>query len=156
MKAVIGIGEYGISDTKYDILKTFALASCVAITAYNPVNRTGAMIHVALPKPSSKEERLSRPCYYATSGIPLMIDKLCSKCGCYKGELQIQIFGGAESINDKDIFHIGRKNIEAVIDTLNSMNLKISKADIGGRVSRTIELDSNTGAVNIACQPITI
>ena len=114
------------------------------------------MIHVALPKPSSKEERLSRPYYYATSGIPLMIEKLCSNCGCYKSELQIQIFGGAESINDKDIFQIGRKNIEAVIETLNNMNLKISKADIGGRVSRTIELDSNTGAVNITCQPIAI
>ncbi len=156
MKSVIGIGEYGISDNKYDTLKTFALASCVAITAYNPVRRTGAMVHVALPKPSNNEERLSRPCYYATSGIPLMIEKLCSNCGCYKSDLQIQIFGGAESINDKDIFQIGKKNIEAVIETLNKMNLKISKADIGGRVSRTVEFDSNTGAVYITCQPITI
>ncbi|MDF2984951.1 MAG: cheD1 [Eubacterium sp.] len=156
MKSIVGIGEYAISHNKENSLKTFALASCVAVTAYSPIRKKGAMIHIALPEPDTETDRMVRPGYYATTGIPLMIEKLCSDHGCTKGELEIQIFGGAESIRKNDIFNIGKRNIEAVVETLYNLNLRISGAQVGGKVSRTIELDINTGKVDILTQPIGI
>lgn len=156
MQLVIGIGEYALSDSGINALKTYALASCVAVTAYSPIRRVGAMIHVALPEPTTFEDSFFRPGYYATTGIPLMIEKFCMRYGCLKGELQIQIFGGADSISNKDIFHIGRRNIEAVIGTLDNLNLRIQNAHIGGKVSRTVEMDLGTGEVTISTQPIGI
>ncbi len=156
MKSIIGIGEYAVSNYSVDTIKTFALGSCVAVTAYSPVKHRGAMIHVALPRPATSEDGFARPYYYATTGIPLMLDRLYRDYSCKREELQIQIFGGAESIGKKDVFHIGRRNIEAVYETLNSLSLKIKKADVGGKVSRTIELDTNTGFVKISTLPIII
>jgi len=156
VKSVVGIGEYAVSDSRVNALKTYALASCVAVTAYSPAKRIGAMIHVALPKPGNMEDGFFRPGYYATTGIPIMIDKLVRERGCTKEELQIRIYGGAESISDKDIFHIGRRNVEAVLETLTNMHLRIVNADVGGRISRTIELDATTGMVEIHTQPMTI
>ncbi len=156
MKNIVGIGEYAISDNKVNLLKTFALASCVAVTAYSPIRKKGAMIHVALPEPDTEKDRMARPGYYATTGIPLMIEKLCYEHGCTKGELEIKIFGGAESIRENDIFNIGKRNIKAVVETLHNLHLRILSAQVGGRVSRTIELDTNTGEVYISTQPINI
>ncbi len=156
VKSVIGIGEYAVSDSRVNSLKTYALASCVAVTAYSPAKRVGAMIHVALPKPGCKEDGFFRPGYYATTGIPIMIDRLIRECGCTKEELQIRIYGGAESMSEKDIFHIGRRNVEAVLETLANMHLKIVNAEVGGRISRTIELDATTGMVEMHTLPITI
>ncbi len=156
MQLIIGIGEYAVSNGGINTLKTYALASCVAVTAYSPIKKAGAMIHVALPEPATFEDSFSRPGYYATTGVPLMIEKFCMKYGCLKGELQIQIFGGADSVSDKDVFHIGKRNIEAVIETLDNLNLRILNAHIGGRVSRTIEMNLGSGEVLISTQPIAI
>ncbi len=156
MQIIIGIGEYAVSNSGINTLKTYALASCVAVTAYSPTRKVGAMIHVALPEPTTFEDGFSRPGYYATTGIPLMMEKFCMRYGCLKSELQIQIFGGADSVSDRDIFHIGRRNIEAVIGTLGNLNLRIQNAHIGGRVSRTVEMDLKTGEVAISTQPIGI
>ncbi len=156
MKSIVGIGEFAVSDNSIDTLKTFALASCVAVTAYSPLRKRGAMIHVALPNPGSAADASAKPTYYATTGIPIMIDRLCSQYGCTKKELEIQIFGGAESINKHDLFHIGTRNIKAVLNTLQKLNLDINKAEVGGKVSRTIEMNTITGDINISTQPITI
>lgn len=156
MRVVVGIGQYAVSNDETDIIKTYALASCVAVTAYSPAKKAGGMIHVALPYPMSRAEGHPRPGCYATTGIPLLIDKLCRELKCHKGELKIQIFGGADSINTKDAFNIGQRNIEAVTKTLAELNLKIDKAEVGGTNSRTIEMDMNTGDVKVSLQPIII
>lgn len=156
MLVVIGIGEYAISACILDKIKTFALASCVAVTAYSPLKQIAAMIHIALPAPACKAELRKRPAYYAATGIPMMISKLCSEYGCSREELKIQIYGGADSVAEDDVFSIGKRNLEAVIEILNSLNLKIQKAETGGKVSRTIELDVATGEVEMTTQPIVI
>ncbi|MCX7708982.1 MAG: chemotaxis protein CheD [Clostridia bacterium] len=155
MEKIIGIGEYTITNGAEDRIKTFALASCIAVTAYSPSRRVAGMIHIALPSPTGSDSVL-KPAYYAITGIPLLINKLCNEYGCLKGELKIQMFGGANSISDHDMFHIGKRNIETVANVLSGMNLCIYNAEVGGKVSRTIEFDVATGNVNIFTQPISI
>ena len=47
MDKIVGIGEYAISNRREDIIKTFALASCVAVTAYSPSKGVAGMVHIA-------------------------------------------------------------------------------------------------------------
>ena len=154
MEHVIGMDEYIVTNREEDILRTFALASCVAVTAYSPVKRAAGMIHVVLPSPLEDKDRRDRPGYFAETGVPLLISALCTKYGCRKEELHIQLYGGAESMLDQDIYNVGRKNIDAVKYALLDMGLTISKADLRGNESRTISMEVKTGTVAVQRQPI--
>ena len=154
MDKIVGIGKYAISNIEEDSLKTFALASCVAITVYNPLIKVAGMIHIALPTPINREEGMRRPGYYATSGIPLLIHKMCKEYGCKKKDLKIKLFGGASSIRNDDYFKIGSRNCLAIKDTLVSMNLRAMEAQTGGNVSRSLEMDVQTGSIIMMTLPI--
>lgn len=154
MDKIIGIGEYAISSNSEDSIKTFALSSCVAVTVYNPFIHLAGMIHIALPNPADLEEAQRRPGYYATSGIPILIHKICREYGSQRNDLQIKLFGGAVSLRIDDYFKIGPKNIKAVRATLSSMDLKITEAQIGGVISRSITMSVLTGKIEITALPI--
>lgn len=154
MHKIIGIGEYVISDKPEDFIKTFALSSCVAVTVYNPFLHLAGMVHIALPNSADLEEVKRRPGYYATSGIPILIYKMCREYGGQRADLQVKLFGGAISLRTNDYFKIGPKNIKAVRETLLGMDLKISDACIGGTISRTITMSVLSGEIEIAALPI--
>ena len=156
MQRIVGIGEMIISNNMEDTIKTFALASCIGVVVYSSFRKVGGMIHIALPKPTFSVEKAIRSCYYASTGIPLLINKMLQDYGCLKGELRIRLYGGASSIRSNDIFKVGRKNIEASKNNLSEMNLKFDDKETGKRVSRTIELDVFTGQVMISYQQIKI
>ncbi|MEA5039744.1 MAG: chemotaxis protein CheD [Clostridiaceae bacterium] len=154
MERVVGMGEYIVTDRKEDVLRTFALASCVAVTAYDPERKAAGMIHVVLPTPIRQGDEVNRPAYYASTGVPLMITTLCRGYGCRKEELRIQMYGGADSTLQQDIFSIGKKNIDAVKRSLLGMGLTIQKADLRGSASRTLAMNTNTGLVEVFRQPM--
>ncbi|MCX7842136.1 MAG: chemotaxis protein CheD [Clostridia bacterium] len=154
MDIVVGIGDLAISNNESDTIKTYALASCVAVTAYCPKKKVAGMIHVALPSPPEKGYGIEKPGYYATTGIPLLINKLCSEFGCSREDLNINLFGGAESINKNDVFNIGIRNIEAATMVLSKMKVRVRKAEVGGVQSRTLEIDVAEGNIKVSCQPI--
>lgn len=156
MLRLVGIGEMVISNDPQDIIITHALASCVAVTIYCRSNKTGGMIHIALP---SKGEAISvhgKEAYYADSAVPLLINKMRSYYKCNELEMNIQLFGGASSISEKDHFNIGEKNIGQVEKELQKINLKYQKAETGSNMSRTIKLSVDTGKIEITKQPIKI
>ena len=154
MDKIIGIGDYVISNNPDDIVKTFALASCVAVTVYNPFLQLAGMIHIALPNPMHQDDARCRPAYYATSGIPLLIRKVCGDYGSRREDLQVKLFGGADSLRTDDYFKIGPKNIKAVQETLLSLGLKIEDAYIGGLISRSITMSVSTGEIEIVALSI--
>ncbi|NLN06876.1 MAG: chemotaxis protein CheD [Firmicutes bacterium] len=156
MEIIVGIGECAVTNRSEAKLKTFALASCVAVTAYSKIRRAAGMVHIALPFPPHTEAARQRPAYYATTGIPLLLEKMHREFGCLRTELQIGVFGGADSARDKDYFSIGKKNIAAVMRLLSAMHLAASSIGVGGDVSRTVEMDVATGKVTITTQPIII
>ncbi len=154
MELVVGMGEYLVTDREEDIVRTFALASCVAVTAYSPARKAAGMIHVVLPAPMDLRDSFERPSYFAETGIPLMINAMCRKFGLKKEELYIHMYGGADSVLPQDIYNIGKKNIDAVKHALLVMGLTIRKADLRGSDSRTITMYVNTGSVDVYRQPI--
>lgn len=154
MELVVGMGEYLITDREEDIIRTFALASCVAVTAYSPWKKAAGMIHVVLPSPMDLKDKMERPGYFAETGIPLMVNAMCSKYGLKKEELSIHMYGGADSLLLQDIYNVGEKNIDAVYNALLVLGLTVSMADLRGSDSRTITMDVRTGAVMVYRQPI--
>lgn len=156
MEIMVGIGECTVTNQTNAKLKTFALASCVAVTAYSTIRRAAGMVHIALPSPPHTEDARLRPAYYASTGIPLLLGQMHRVFGCLRTELQIGVYGGADSACDRDYFSIGKKNIAAVMRLLSSMSLAASSIEVGGDVSRTVEMDVATGKVTITTQPIII
>ncbi len=154
MELIVGMGEYVTTNGENDIIRTFALASCVAVTVYSPMRRAAGMIHVVLPSPFNDGDKTLRPSYFAETGIPLLINEMSAKYGCRREELNIQMYGGAESVLNQDIYNVGRKNIEAVQQALSDMGLTIRKADLRGSESRTISMEVKTGGVEVYRQPI--
>lgn len=149
MTKIIGIGEMAISNNCSDTIKTFALGSCLGITAYSPIRKVGGIIHIALPQPARMEDAIDRHCYYASTGLPYFISQFSSQYGCLKNELVVRIFGGAESLRQNDTFNVGQHNLEITKAILKEMNLGIQYAETGARVSRTIELEVASGDINI-------
>jgi chemotaxis protein CheD len=157
MDKIVGIGGIAISDTMGDRIKTYSLASCVAVTAYCPAKHTAGMIHVALPEHTrQKDWRNQPPCYYATLGVPLLLHQMCVKYKCPKETLEIELFGGADSIKQNDMFRIGMENVKAVIEMLKQLDVNYLADEIGGTNSRTLELDVATGGKMIQLQPLII
>lgn len=154
MTKIVGIGEYVISNDPEDFIMTFALSSCVAVTFYNPFVHLAAMIHIALPTPTDLEEAQRRPGYYATSGIPILIQKLCSGYGGQPKDLQVKLFGGADSLRPDDYFKIGPRNIKSVRETLSEMDLKVMYAHIGESISRSITMSVLSGDIEIVTLPL--
>lgn len=157
MERVIGIGGIAVSNEQEDTIKTFSLASCVAVTAYCRLNHTAGMIHIALPdRKLSGNEVPGQPCYYATVGVPLLLHKMCVEFGCPKDLLEIELFGGASSVHPEDLFRIGTKNMEAVEKILKESNLKYTASQTGGIYSRTLEMKVLTGRKTVFLQPLII
>ena len=156
MIKIIGIGEMAISNDINDSIKTYALGSCVGITAYSSKRKVGGLIHIALPSPSKIVDVDTRCCFYASTGLPIFINKFHKEYGCSKGELIINVFGGANSIRNCDAFNVGRKNVEFVKKYLDDVNLKINLMETGENVSRTVELNVATGEITVWHQKIII
>lgn len=157
MDIIVGIGEYAVSASTEDIIKTFALGSCVALTVYCPSKKVLGMVHIALPDSGiDKEAGNKRPGHFADTAVPLLLDIFSKKYNCQKEGLVLNLYGGSMSIQKNDIFNIGRRNIDSILHILRTENISLKEKDTGGFVSRTIEAEVETGRVTVTSYPIQI
>lgn len=156
MVKIVGIGGYAISNQAGDVIKTYALSSCVAVTVHNPLKKIGGMIHIALPHPLPAHHSAVKPTYYAALGVPYLIDQMISRYGCSPDELEICVFGGANSVWKNDNFRIGARNLKAVTTILETMHLPYTLSDVGGFLARSVELEVGSGEIKVIRQPIAV
>jgi len=143
----VGIGEYKISNDESDIIKTYALGSCVALMIYDKVKKVAGMIHVALPESSvNLDKARTLPGYFADTGIPLLIEDM-KKFGSLKNNIWIKIAGGAKVMDPNSVFDIGKRNVLAIKKILWSKNLGPIAEDVGGDFSRTVSISVSTGEI---------
>ena len=136
----IGIGEWEVSSEPGDVLKTYALGSCVAVVVYDPALAVGGMIHIALPD-SSVDRRKARELsgYFADTGLPLMIEEMKAK-GATRAHVWVKLAGGASVMDPGGLFDIGKRNILAAKKILWRSSLGPVAEDTGGTQSRTVSL----------------
>jgi chemotaxis protein CheD len=154
MERTIGLGEIVVSNCLDDVLKTYALSSCVGVTVYSQSKRVAGMAHIVLPTPYENIEEVAQPAYYATKGVPLLINHVCHEYGCLKKDLSINLFGGADSKKANDVFMVGRRNLTMVKQILEYMKLNYQLVDTGGNQSRTIEMDVFSGKIKVTRRPL--
>ncbi|HCM25416.1 MAG: chemotaxis protein CheD [Treponema sp. GWB1_62_6] len=149
----IGIGEWAVSKNAEDVLKTYALGSCVAVMIYDSRTRIAGLIHVALPESSIDTERAKvQPGYFADTGLPRMIQEM-KDLGATRGTVWVKLAGGAAVMDARNFFDIGKRNILAVKRILWKSSLGPLAEDTGGTNSRTVSFSVDDGAVKLSSGP---
>ena len=148
---ILGVGEFAVTATKGESLRTYALGSCVGVVALDPVHRAVGMVHVALPQSATHPGRAKEnPGYFADTGIAALIDAMASVGSHPAGEgLIFKIASGARILDLHNGFEIGRKNRLDVRRALWRRGLVARAQDLGGRQSRSLEATVDSGKVTV-------
>lgn len=148
---IVEIGGCKVSSDPEDIIKTFALGSCVGIAILDPRTRVAGMAHVALPDSKINLQRAEElPGYFADTAIPFLLHKM-AQLGSIKHEQYIvKLAGGASLLKDDSLFQIGERNVTEIKRILWDQNLSIASMDVGKSISRTFSIELKTGKVIIS------
>ena len=69
--------------------------------------------------------------------------------GADRGRLVVKVAGGAQLLDERNVFNIGGRNFQALADLIARNGLVIHARDVGGMASRTLRLDLANGNVTI-------
>ncbi len=144
---IVGIGECRVSAKEDARLITYALGSCIALVAWDPVARVGGLVHFLLPDSSLGTVRgNSNPGLFADTGIPLLISR-CVEAGAVRSRLVLRAAGGARVLDNSNHFDIGNRNHTSMRKALWKAGLLLQGEATGGTQSRTVSLDVATGTM---------
>lgn len=145
----VGVADMIVSKDHTAMVVTYALGSCIGVTAYDPETRIGGMLHFMLPKPP-KDGQVdeSRPYMYATRGIPALIKQL-EDLGADARRMVFCAAGAAEVMEDGGFFAIGQRNRTIMRKIFWKKNLVLAAEDTGGSMARTMSLNLGTGEVRV-------
>jgi chemotaxis protein CheD len=151
MRNLIKVGMADLKVTKHPgILTTLGLGSCIGICLYDPLTKVTGMAHIMLPD-STAIRNNANPAKFADTAMNIMIEDMIKE-GANKTRLIGKIAGGAQmfSFSSKnDMMKIGERNAEAVRAILKAFRIPLKADDTGGNFGRTIEFDSENGALLI-------
>lgn len=147
----LGIGELDSATATTDSLRTLALGSCIAIIMLDPVKRCVGMAHVALPDSSlNPGQGKERPGYFADTAIPALLEAMARRgASTEPRSLIVKLAGGASVLNASSSFDIGRRNALAIKRLLWTRRMGAVAEDLGGSISRTVQVDVAEGRVRI-------
>ena len=142
---IVGMGDMLTSNDATALIVTYSLGSCVGIVIYDPIAKVGGMLHAMLPDSTINLDRAAkRPFMFVDTGLPAMFHAVYA-LGGLKHRLQIKMAGGAEFLDEKKIFNIGQRNVEAAQAMLQRNGVSLAASETGGRESRTVRLDLSNG-----------
>ncbi|MBP8299339.1 MAG: chemotaxis protein CheD [Planctomycetes bacterium] len=146
---VVGVADMAVGKATQGHLVTYALGSCIGLSAFDPIAKVGALLHFMLPQPAEQADpKELKPFMYATTGIPLMFRKL-AEAGARKDRLIVCAAGGAEIINDAGVFAIGKRNRTILRKIFWKDGTILAAEDTGGGQARTMTLNLSTGEVKL-------
>ena len=148
-RVIVGVSDVKVSRDPCDVIATYSLGSCIAVSLYDPVVRAGGMLHYQLPDSKQDPQRAAqKPLMFADTGMELLLMDL-DNFGIKPKRLQVKIAGGAAmSIGPKG-FDIGKRNYLAIRKILWKRGMFIDAEDIGGSSPRNMYLNIETGSVTI-------
>jgi chemotaxis protein CheD len=146
---VVGVGDMLVSNDTQALLVTYSLGSCVAVAIYDPFAKVGGLLHAMLPDSSiNREHAISRPYMFVDTGLPAMFHAVYA-LGGMKPRLTIKLAGGAELLDERKIFNVGRLNVAKVLTLLERNQALLQAQDTGGHESRTVRLDLSNGVFSV-------
>jgi chemotaxis protein CheD len=147
MKQIVGVADMKVSNNTGESIITYSLGSCIGLVVYDPVVKVAGMLHYMLPESSlDKDKARAKPYMFADSGIPRLF-KTAYQLGAVKQRMKIYAAGGAEILDQKGFFNIGKRNYMALKKMFFKNNVMINKQDVGGNVNRTVRIEIATGDI---------
>jgi len=149
MEFSVGIGEIAVSQTKDDLIKTYALASCLGVVMYAPRLHTMAMAHMLLPSAQKhRAEAAVKPAQYVDTGMEALVHLFQYRLGVDPQELQVSVFGGAAG-GMCSHYKVSENNIEAAKAALKKHGLRADRMETGGVYARTLTGYARDGHVQV-------
>lgn len=150
MEIIVGISDMRISNRKNQILVTHSLGSCLGLAVYDREAGVGGLIHCLLPMArENRDGKNLNPCMYVNIGVPHMIKSMYTKGAC-RERLILKAAGCGRMMNISNMFDTGAANLTALVKLLEHNELRLSGADTGGSIPRTIRLHLDTGRVVVS------
>lgn len=147
MKQIVGVADMKVSSNPEESVITYSLGSCIGLVIYDPVVKVGGILHYMLPESSIDKEKASKkPYMFADTGIPRLF-KTAYKLGAKKPRIKIYVAGGAEILDQKGFFNIGKRNYMALKKMFFKNGVMIDKQDVGGNTNRTVRIEIATGDI---------
>lgn len=147
MKQIVGVADMLVSDDTTHEIVTYSLGSCIGLVIHDPIAKVGGMLHYMLPDSTiDREKAFKNPLMFADTAIPRLF-KASYTLGAKKNRIKIYAAGGAEILDQKGFFNIGKRNYMALKQMFFRNNVIIHKQNVGGNVNRTIRLQISTGDI---------
>lgn len=147
MRTIVGVSDMKVSGSKDDVLITYSLGSCIGVVVFDRIVRVGGMLHYMLPESSLDREKAEKnPFMFADTGIPALF-KATYALGAQKNRMRVVVVGGAQILDQKGFFNIGKRNHMALRKLFFKNNVIIDHEDVGGNVNRTIRLEIGSGDI---------
>ena len=149
MRVVVGVADMAVSNNTAAILTTYSLGSCLGITFYDSVARAGGMLHIMLPTSELDPAKgQARPAMFVDTGLQMLLRET-AKLRVQKERLIACVAGGAQFLDTKGFFNIGKRNYESLRERFQEHGLRLHSEAVGGLVSRSMFLQLDTGEVRI-------
>jgi chemotaxis protein CheD len=145
---VVGVGDCRSSMDENTIITTYALGSCLGVTAYDSRRKIGGMLHAMLPKSRSNEGEQKRPTMFVDTGMKELLTQL-KALGADLNNLEYKIFGAAKVLEADRFFKIGDKNIQAMQMWVVEYGARVLVWEVGGNLNRTIKFELKSGQVKV-------
>jgi chemotaxis protein CheD len=145
MDIVVGVGDMKVSNEPGVVLVTYSLSSCIGLAIHDPVAQVGGMLHYMLPESSLDGRKAKKnPYMFGDTGIPFLFRE-SYKLGAKKNRLRVIVVGGAQILDQKGLFNIGKRNYIILRKLFWKNNVMTDFEDVGGNVNRTLKLEIKTG-----------
>ncbi len=145
MKQIVGVADMKISNNPNDTIMTYSLGSCIGLVIYDATVKVGGLLHYMLPESKiDKTKAQKNPFMFADTGIPRLF-KGAYQFDATKSRMKIYVFGGAQILDQKGFFNIGKRNYMALKKMFFKNKVIIDTEQVGGEVNRTLRLEIETG-----------
>ncbi len=144
-RLVVGIGAMEVTADPAASIITHGLGSCIGVAIFDPVARVGGLLHYMLPEGREHPEKAAAtPLIFGDLGIPRLF-KAAYALGAVKQRTIVKIAGGASLIDGAGLFNVGKRNFLLARKLMWKNGVTLTAEDVGGAVSRTVELEMATG-----------
>ena len=138
-------GEYFV--TNGDKLIVTVLGSCVAVCLRDKVNGVGGMNHFLLPNDGTNETGLlTESARYGVYAMELLVNHLL-KMGATRARMEAKVFGGGNVLRGLKVNNVGQRNVEFVLDYLQTERIPIVAKDLLDDYPRKVYFFPDTGKV---------
>lgn len=145
MNIIVGVSDMKVSKDPESVLITYSLGSCIGISIYDPIAKVGGLLHFMLPESSLDPGKAQKnPYMFADTGIPALF-KAAYKLGAVKQRMKVILVGGAQVLDQKGFFNIGKRNHMAARKVFWKNKVMVDYEEVGGNVNRTIKLQVLNG-----------